>query len=144
MPILFKTLVYFTVVLVVRLVEEVVEYWVGGGSLSGTFSHVREHFAWHRFAAVQIWIFVLFLIYTTAAELDGLLGHGELRRMLFGRSAANPRLARHSRMRTSDEPRDRTGSAGAEQAGGAARAACRADLRTDLDARGRTTSRGAP
>jgi hypothetical protein len=139
-PILFKTLVYFTVVLVVRLVEEVVEYWVGGGGLSGTLRHVREHFAWHRFAAVQIWIFVLFLVYTTATELDEVLGKGELRRILFGRSAANPRLARRQRMQTGEEPRDRTGSAEAEQAGGTARAAERADLRV----RGRRVSRGAP
>ena len=35
-------------------------------------------FTWHRFAAVQIWVFVLFLIYTTVAELNARLGDGEL------------------------------------------------------------------
>jgi hypothetical protein len=93
-PILFKTLVYFTVVLVVRLVEELVEYWVGGGSLSGTLPHIREQFAWRRFAAVQIWIFVLFLVYTTAAELSELFGHGELRRLFFERPASDLKLMR--------------------------------------------------
>ena len=139
-PILFKTLVYFTVVLVVRFIEGVVEYWVGGGGLSGTLAHLQEEFAWRRFAAVQIWIFVLFLVYTTATELDEVLGKGELRRILFGRSAADPRLTHRQRMRTGEEPRDRTGSAEAEQAGGTARAAERADLRV----RGRRVSRCAP
>src|SRR5215210_5436383 len=41
-PILFKTLVYCSAVLIVRFVEELIEYWVSGGSLSGTLRHVRE------------------------------------------------------------------------------------------------------
>jgi hypothetical protein len=144
-PILFKTLVYFTVVLVVRLVEEIVEYWVGGGSLSGTLRHVREQFAWHRFAAVQIWIFVLFLVYTTAAELDEVLGKGELRRILFGRPATDRMRMRRQRMHAGEEPRDRTGSTGAEQAGGAAGAANRADPQADPHmTAGHRASGGAP
>ena len=119
-PILFKTLVYSTVVLIVRFIEELVEYWVGGGSLSGTLPHIREQFAWHRFAAVQIWIFVLFLVYTTAAELAGLFGNGELRRIFLERSSTEAKLTRRHRMHTSEELRDRTGLAGTEQAVGAA------------------------
>src|SRR4051812_16607927 len=139
-PILFKTLIYFTAVLIVRLLEEVVEYWVGGGSLSGTLRQVREQFNWHRFAAVQIWIFVLFLVYTTGTELNELLEKGELRRILFGRSAAIPRMTRRQRMRKSGEPQDRTSSAEAEQADGATRTADRADLPTDLRVRVRRAS----
>jgi hypothetical protein len=143
-PILFKTLVYFTVVLVVRLVEEAVEYWVGGGSLSGTVRHIREEFAWHRFAAVQIWIFVLFLIYTTATELDELLGKGELRRMLFGRSAVDLKLTHRQRVQTCEEPRHRTGSAEVEQASRAARTADRTDPQAGSRGAGdHRTSRGA-
>ena len=52
-PILFKTLVYCSAVLIVRFLEELIEYWVSGGSLSGTLRHVREELAWHRFAAVR-------------------------------------------------------------------------------------------
>jgi hypothetical protein len=102
-PILFKTLVYCSAVLIVRFVEELIEYWVSGGSLSGTLRHVREEFAWHRFAAVQIWIFVLFLIYTTATELAELLGKGELRRSLFGHSTVDLKLTHHQPVQTCDE-----------------------------------------
>ena len=126
-PILFKTLVYCSAVLIVRFVEELIEYWVSGGSLSGTLRHVREEFAWHRFAAVQIWIFVLFLVYTTATELAELLGKGELRRILFGRSTVDLKLTHHQPVQTCDEPRDRSGSGEAGQVGGAARAAGRTD-----------------
>ena len=144
-PILFKTLVYFTVVLIVRFIEEVVEYWVGGGSLHGTLSHLQEEFAWRRFAAVQIWIFVLFLVYTTAAELDELFGHGELRRILFERSAADPRLTRRRRTHTSEEMRDRTASVQADQAVETARVVDRADPRTDPSmTAGHRASSGSP
>lgn len=139
-PILFKTLVYCSAVLIVRFLEELIEYWVSGGSLSGTLRHVREELAWHRFAAVQIWIFVLFLVYTAATELDELLGKGELRRMLFGRSTMDLKLTHHQRVRTCEEPPDRAGSAEAEQCGGVARP----QLQTDLRVRSHHALRGAP
>jgi hypothetical protein len=43
------------------------------------------HFTWHRFAAIQIWIFVLFLIYTSVAELNARLGNGKLVKIFFTR-----------------------------------------------------------
>jgi hypothetical protein len=84
-PILFKTFVYFVIVFLVRLLEKIIEYLVGGGTLAGIPEYIHEHFTWHRFAAIQIWIFVLFLIYTTASELNSLFGDGELVRVLFTR-----------------------------------------------------------
>jgi hypothetical protein len=44
----------------------------------GIPEYVVTHFTWYRFAAIQIWIFVLFLIYTSVAELNARLGKGEL------------------------------------------------------------------
>ncbi len=43
-PILFKTLIYFSVVLVVRLLEGLLEYWFGGGSVAGSLHYVEQHF----------------------------------------------------------------------------------------------------
>ncbi len=91
-PILFKTVVYWAVVFAARLLEELAEYWIGGGAFGGTWNYLVTHFSWHRFAAIQIWIFVLFLIYTSVTELDARLGHGELARILFRRRA--PKLTR--------------------------------------------------
>lgn len=87
-PVLFKTTIYFLVVFVVRVLEKLIEYLIGGGTLSGVPEHVREDFSWHRFAAIQIWIFVLFLIYTATSELNALLGDGGLVRIFFARRSA--------------------------------------------------------
>ena len=57
-PIMFKTGVYFAVVFVVRFLEKIIEYVFGGGTLAGIPQYVTEHFTWHRFAAIEIWIFV--------------------------------------------------------------------------------------
>jgi hypothetical protein len=84
-PVLFKTIVYWTVVFLVRFLEKLVEYLFAGGTLSEIPEYVATHFTWHRFAAIQIWIFVLFLIYTSVAELNARLGDGELRKMFFTR-----------------------------------------------------------
>ena len=84
-PALFKTIVYWAVVFLVRFLEKLVEYLFAGGTLSGIPEYVVTHFTWHRFAAIQIWIFVLFLIYTSVEELNERLGDGELMKIFFTR-----------------------------------------------------------
>jgi len=87
-PILFKTTVYWTVVFLVRFLEKLVEYLLSGGTFGGIPKYVTTHFTWHRFAAIQIWIFVLFLIYTSVRELNVRLGNGVLVKTFFtGRSS---------------------------------------------------------
>lgn len=87
-PVLFKTSVYWAVVFLVRFLEKLVEYLFAGGTLGGIADHMATHFTWHRFAAIQIWIFVLFLIYTAVEELNARLGDGERVRIFFaGRSS---------------------------------------------------------
>jgi hypothetical protein len=93
-PILFKTSVYFLIVFLVRFLEKLIEYLVGGGTLAGIPEYVHEHFTWHRFAAIQVWIFVLFLIYTTAIEVSALFGDGELVRAFFIRRSSELKLTR--------------------------------------------------
>jgi hypothetical protein len=90
---------------------------------------VAAHFTWHRFAAIQIWIFVLFLIYTTGTELNALFGDGELAKILFTRRSSDLKLNRRQRIRalvklsrltethTLDELRDRNSAAHAEMIG---------------------------
>jgi len=59
-----------------------------GGTLSGLPEYVATHFTWHRFAAIQIWIFVLFLTYTSVEELNARLGDGELMKIFFTRRSS--------------------------------------------------------
>ena len=71
-PILFKTLVYWLFVFIARLLEALVEFLMHSHSLGEFLPHLASTFSWHRFAAIQIWILVLFLIYVTASELNQL------------------------------------------------------------------------
>ena len=99
-PVLFKTFVYWAVVFLVRFLEKLVEYLFAGGTLSGIPEYVATHFTWHRFAAIQIWIFVLFLIYTSVEELNARLGDRELMKIFFTRRSSGMKpeaAAAHSR-----------------------------------------------
>jgi hypothetical protein len=87
-PVLFKTVIYWAVVFLVRFLEKLVEYFFAGGTFGGIPKYVTTHFTWHRFAAIQIWIFVLFLIYTSVSELNARLGNGELRKIFFARRSS--------------------------------------------------------
>jgi hypothetical protein len=83
-PILFKTVFYWAAVFIVRLLEHWIRYRFGGDYVFGGFvTHVVATFSWDRFIAIQLWIFVLFLVYVTASEFNRLFGHGELSRILF-------------------------------------------------------------
>jgi hypothetical protein len=99
-PILFKTLVYWAIVFVARLLEHFVRFCLIEHNPVGSFlPHMVATFSWHRFAAIQIWILVLFLIYVTASELNHLFGDGELRRILFTHRASELQLNRRQRIR---------------------------------------------
>jgi len=100
-PILFKTVVYTFFVCLVRLIEELVDYLVHKGVLGGGafVEHVFDSFSWPRFTATQLWIFVLFLLYVTASELNDLLGDGELYKIFFTRPSTDLQSTRRRRIR---------------------------------------------
>lgn len=98
-PILFKSAVYWLVVLVMRLLEAVIESWIADGSAVAAFNAVEARFSWDRFIAVQIWILVLFLVYVTADELNALFGAGELRRIFLNWAPPTLKHSRQQRMR---------------------------------------------
>lgn len=83
-PILFKTVFYWAAVFIARLIEHWVKYIFSEDYQFGMFvPHEVAAFSWSRFIAVQLWIFVLFLVYMTAHEFNRLFGYGELGRILF-------------------------------------------------------------
>jgi hypothetical protein len=47
-PVLFKTIVYWATVCLVRFLEKLVEYLFTGGTLSGLPEYVATHFTWRR------------------------------------------------------------------------------------------------
>src|SRR3954469_23828111 len=64
-PILFKSVIYWMCVMVVRLAEELVHHLAAGGSIAAFGDHFAERFSLARFLSIQIWLMVLFLVYVT-------------------------------------------------------------------------------
>lgn len=97
LPVLFKTCAYTLFVFIARVIEAYIHYMINEGRLIGIFSFMYEQFlsvgmpstrhlpGWHSFMFIQLWIFVLFLIYTTGAELNRVLGYGMLTELFFTR-----------------------------------------------------------
>lgn len=100
-PILFKTVVYSLLVFVVRLLEAFIHYLIQGGAVGGGgfLDELLGSFRWDHFIATQMWIFVLFLVYVTASEINGLVGEGELFKILFTRRSSELKLTRRARIR---------------------------------------------
>jgi len=98
-PILFKTVFYWVAVFIARLLEHWIRFWLVEHHPLGTFvPHMIATFDWRRFVAIQLWIFVLFLIYETATELNHLFGEGELWRLLVGSRPSELPLNRRQRI----------------------------------------------
>src|SRR5215469_6466811 len=91
-PVLFKALIYTLLVFIARLLEALIHFLIEEGAIgSGTFiRHELGTFSWPHFIAVQLWIFVFFLVYVAITELNKVFGEGELYKIFFKRSAALP------------------------------------------------------
>jgi len=100
-PVLFKAFVYTLFVFVARLLEALAHYLTQGGALGGGryVEHLVGTFSWAHFTAVQLWIFVLFLIYVAASELNLLFGDGELFKIFFVRRTSELKSTRRARIR---------------------------------------------
>jgi hypothetical protein len=74
---------------------------IEGGAVGhgGFLDHVFGTFTWPHFIATQLWIFVLFLIYVTASELNQLFGDGELFKIFFTRRLPELKTTRRARIR---------------------------------------------
>src|SRR3954453_18127040 len=98
-PILFKTVFYWLIVFIARLLEHWIRFWLVEHQPLGPFvPHMMTTFDWHRFVAIQLWIFVLFLIYVTVTELNHLFGEGELSHLLVTSRPSELPLNRRQRI----------------------------------------------
>jgi hypothetical protein len=93
-PILYKSVFYSIVVLIVRFLEKVVRFAIETDGFGPVFRDTLSNFSWHRFAAVHLWIFVCFLIYVTATEFNALVGRGQLFRLFFHHRSSEYGLTR--------------------------------------------------
>src|SRR4029079_7707509 len=58
-PILFKSVIYWLCVFIVRLLERLVHFLIAGGTTAGFPAHLVEDFSWARFLSIQIWLMVV-------------------------------------------------------------------------------------
>ena len=99
-PILYKTIFYWVIVFFARLLERFVHFAIIERNSPADFpAYLITTFSWHRFFAISLWIFVLFLIYVTVTEVSHLFGSGELRRLFFTSRPSDLQLNRRQRMR---------------------------------------------
>jgi hypothetical protein len=98
-PILYKTAFYWVVVFFARLLERFVHFSLEGNPPADFLPYLATTFSWHRFCAISLWIFVLFLIYVTVSEFSQLFGPGELRRLFLTYRPTELQLNRRQRMR---------------------------------------------
>lgn len=82
---LWKTVIYTAAVFVVRYAEHLVPFVVEQGSVTGANGLLMSEISWPRFWAVQIWLFVLFFVFSALRELSRALGRGAVQRLFFGR-----------------------------------------------------------
>lgn len=73
-PILFKAVLYSVIVLLVRYLEHHSHFLRDERGYAVARQAALDAFSWERFAAIQIWLFVCFLIYVTVVELSKLSG----------------------------------------------------------------------
>lgn len=78
--VLWKTVWYFLVALVVQLLEYAIPNYWKHGNLGMAFADLR----WPQFWAVQIWSFLLFLIFCTFRAIFVTLGAERSRELFFG------------------------------------------------------------
>ena len=98
-PILYKTVFYAVVVTIVRFLERMMHFAMDPRGFDAAAEAALADFSWHKFVAVQVWIFVCFLLYVTASELNALVGDGQLRRLFFHHRSSEYRLTRRQHIR---------------------------------------------
>ena len=98
-PILFKSVIYWAVTFVVRVIDGYVHFLGDGGATADFLPYLVDKFSWPRFFLVQVWLMVLFMIYVTIHELNTLFGDGELARVFFRWRSTQTKLTRRQRIR---------------------------------------------
>lgn len=90
--ILWKSMLYFLVALVVHYLEQLIEFWREAGSLAAANDKFLGQIIWPHFWAIQIWLAVIVLSYCTMREMVREIGEERMLRLFFGPlPAARPR-----------------------------------------------------
>ena len=80
----WKTAIYLVVAGVVHYLERLVDFWREAGGLVAGNEKLLAEIVWPHFWAVQIFLFVLILMYCTMHEFARVVGGDKVKRMFFG------------------------------------------------------------
>ena len=82
--VVWKTAIYLLAAFLVRYVEFLIEFVNKYGGIAVAHRQLLNEVVWPHFLIVQLWLFVLFLMYCTVRELIRVLGQERVRVMFFG------------------------------------------------------------
>jgi hypothetical protein len=89
----WKAAIYFMVTAAVRVAEALISAATDAYGFRAGLAHEVATIDWGRFWAVQLWLAVLFLVYTAFRELSRAVGRGRVGAMFFGPLPAPPEPA---------------------------------------------------
>ena len=92
----WKTSIYFLVAMLVHYLERLAEFWRDAGGLVAANEKLLAEIVWPHFWAIQIFLFLLILMYCTMREFVRVIGRDEMLRMLFGPAESAPASERGS------------------------------------------------
>jgi hypothetical protein len=89
--VIWKTVIYFFAALAFRYLEHLVHFWRTSADFPEANRRLFEEIVWPHFWAVQLWLFVLLLIYCSFRELVRVLGRERIIAMFFSEPATSSR-----------------------------------------------------
>jgi len=82
--VVWKTIIYFLAAFLIRYIEHLIPFIRKYGDIAVANSRLLDEVIWPHFLIVQIWLFVIFLMYSTLRELIRALGRERIVSMFFG------------------------------------------------------------
>ena len=85
--VLWKTTIYILAALLVRYLEHLFSLYSKADGLLEAHHMLVDAIIWPHFWLIQMWLLILFLVYTSLRELVRALGRENIMHMFFGRDA---------------------------------------------------------
>jgi hypothetical protein len=85
--VLWKSVIYIGVSLLVHYLEHLVPLWWRMGSFAEANEHMWAKVVWPHFWAVQLWLIVLIFVYCALRELVRVIGRQRVLQIFFGTPA---------------------------------------------------------
>ena len=82
--VVWKALLYTLITLAIRLVESSFDAWRTDPHLGTGAEEMIAHFTWAHFTMIQLWLALLFLVYSAFHELMEAVGFERTWRLFFG------------------------------------------------------------